>query len=317
MAVNSDKPHLWKADIARSVDQFNRWFMESAPTAFRQIRAQTTKDVLAALTLTRDHLAIEPSTFRAHPEVLPTLRMSTCPPIAVDRLVGLSGVGKNLVLSMDRSGKLPPRTLAPDLENQLGRICRIISRLIDPDLFPWVADRVAPTAVQRARAASVVADRLCGALTNPIVRNAQEKRQLAMIDQYLRKRGYRPAARKAGRPLTDMEPRTYSFRTNVVVGSIRKVNIPIDVVIQPQRLGRNRFPLLVEAKSAGDFTNTNKRRKEEATKVHQLRDTYGPGVALILFLCGYFDGGYLGYEAAEGIDWIWEHRITDFEQLGI
>ena len=36
-----------------------------------------------------------------------------------------------------------------------------------------------------------------------------------------------------------------------------------------------------------------------------------------LYLCGYFDSGYLGYEVAEGIDWIWEHRINDLEQLGI
>jgi hypothetical protein len=33
-----------------------------------------------------------------------------------------------------------------------------------------------------------------------------------------------------------------------------------------------------------------------------------------LFLCGYFDSGYLGYEAAEGIDWVWEHRISDLEK---
>ena len=32
---------------------------------------------------------------------------------------------------------------------------------------------------------------------------------------------------------------------------------------------------------------------------------------------GYFDSGYLGYEAAEGIDWVWEHRIDDFEDFGL
>ncbi|MGH9375008.1 MAG: XamI family restriction endonuclease, partial [Terriglobia bacterium] len=26
---------------------------------------------------------------------------------------------------------------------------------------------------------------------------------------------------------------------------------------------------------------------------------------------------YLGYEAAEGIDWIWEHRTGDLGQLGL
>ena len=35
-------------------------------------------------------------------------------------------------------------------------------------------------------------------------------------------------------------------------------------------------------------------------------------------LCGYFDSGtYLGYEAAEGIDWVWEHRIGDLEEFGL
>ena len=69
--------------------------------------------------------------------------------------------------------------------------------------------------------------------------------------------------------------------------------------------------------SAGDFTNTNKRRKEEAQKMAQLRETYKVGVRFNLFLCGYFDSGYLGYEAAEGIDWVWEHRIDDLEKFGL
>ena len=118
-----------------------------------------------------------------------------------------------------------------------------------------------------------------------------------------------------------MPDKTFSFRVNVPVqiNDQKRVNIPIDVVIQPARdsTRSTRFPLLVEAKSAGDFTNTNKRRKEEAIKITQLKKTYGQEIDLILFLCGYFDSGYLGYEAAEGIDWVWEHRIDDFAQFGV
>ena len=66
-----------------------------------------------------------------------------------------------------------------------------------------------------------------------------------------------------------------------------------------------------------DFTNVNKRRKEEATKIRQLHATYGSGVRFVLFLCGYFDSGYLGYEAAEGIDWVWEHRHEDMDKIGL
>jgi len=114
-----------------------------------------------------------------------------------------------------------------------------------------------------------------------------------------------------------MQPGTYAFRMNLPVGKTRKVNIPVDVVIQPKKLRKDRLPILIEAKSAGDFTNTNKRRKEEATKIHQLQATYGATVQFILFLCGYFGSDYLGYEAAEGIDWVWEHRIEDLLKLGL
>jgi len=38
MAVNLDKPNLWKADIAQSVDMYNDWFLKFAPKAFRETR---------------------------------------------------------------------------------------------------------------------------------------------------------------------------------------------------------------------------------------------------------------------------------------
>ena len=117
-----------------------------------------------------------------------------------------------------------------------------------------------------------------------------------------------------------MRPGTFSFRLNVPVkqeGTGRSINIPVDAVVMPRDAKKDQMPLLVEAKSAGDFTNVNKRRKEEAAKMSQLRRTYGDDVRFILFLCGYFDSGYLGYEAAEGIDWVWEHRIDDLGEFGL
>jgi hypothetical protein len=119
-----------------------------------------------------------------------------------------------------------------------------------------------------------------------------------------------------------MKAGTYSFRTNVPISIVGDydtagVNIPVDVVIMPIESYDSGLPLLIEAKSAGDFTNVNKRRKEEAQKMAQLKSTYGDDVRFVLFLCGYFDTGYLGYEAAEGIDWVWEHRIDDLARCGL
>jgi type II restriction enzyme len=100
-------------------------------------------------------------------------------------------------------------------------------------------------------------------------------------------------------------------------GGTSTVNIPVDTAVMPLSSKPGDLPFMIEAKSAGDFTNTNKRRKEEAQKVNQLRHTHGNNVRFMLFLCGYFDSGYLGYEAAEGIDWVWEHRIDDLAQFGV
>jgi hypothetical protein len=188
---------------------------------------------------------------------------------------------------------------------------------LDRDIFPWLDAAKEPTDHERDRASTIVADRLCSAVANPIVRNAQEQRQLALIGDWLDKKGYRKQPLAAGKPLTEMDAGTYSFRMNLAVGTTVKVNIPVDVVIQPKKLRKDHLPILIEAKSAGDFTNTNKRRKEEATKIHQLQATYGKEVSFVLFLCGYFGSDYLGYEAAEGIDWVWEHRIEDLAALGL
>ncbi len=314
--INADKPHLWKADIAASVDQFNQWFLRYAPEAFRATRLKTTEQVKAALIATNDLRNLNPETLRANPGALPTLRMCTAPPLAVDRLVGLASANKSLIGSMEE-GKLSARMKPELLAQHLNSVCRVLARLLDHDIFPWLDESQSPTDHERDRASTVVADRLCSAVANPIVRNAQEQRQLAMIGEFLDKLGYKKLAHPSGKPLRQMEAGTYTFRLNLAVGQTLQVNIPVDVVIQPRKLRRNRIPILIEAKSAGDFTNTNKRRKEEATKIHQLQATFGAKVPFILFLCGYFGSDYLGYEAAEGLDWVWEHRIQDLLKLGL
>lgn len=314
--LNADKPHLWDADSAASVRMYNDWFTLFAPEAYRRARADVAVRVDRAMRCTNFLRSLTPAVLRAHPDILPTLRMATAPPVARDRLIGLAGVGSGLVGAMERG--LLPRGLSPAaLDEQLGRICAVLGGLLDGGLFPWLKSGGVPSRVARQRAATVIADRFCGALADPIVRNAQEFRQLAVVEEYLVGKGYEKRAHPSSVPLTQMRPGTFTFRLNVVVGMSNRVNIPVDAVIQPHVPRSGGFPVLIEAKSAGDFTNTNKRRKEEATKAHQLRGTYGPDTTLVLFLCGYFDRGYLNYEAAEGLDWAWEHRVSDLGGLGL
>ncbi|WP_111809443.1 XamI family restriction endonuclease [Aeromonas allosaccharophila] len=319
MAVNRDKVDIWKADVAKSVDFYNNWFMAFAPKAFRDTRVATTHQVEQALQWTENLTNIRPDTLKGHPSVLSMLRMATCPPIARDRLIGLAGVSPNLVKNMEIDGRIPPQMHQIELNKQLDKIGSIIEKMADPDIFVWKNRGDTGSKEEIHRASTIVADRLCGAVADPIIRNAQEKRQLSAMKKWLELRGYRQLEPGEAEDWLSMPNGTFSFRLNVPIqqgNEGKKVNIPVDIVIMRKDAKKGDFPALFEAKSAGDFTNTNKRRKEEAVKIQQLRHTYGNKITFDLFLCGYFDSGYLGYEAAEGIDWVWEHRIDDLEKFG-
>ena len=68
-------------------------------------------------------------------------------------------------------------------------------------------------------------------MANPIIRNAQEKRQLAAIGAWLEARDYKRLPE--GTRYNAMPPGTYSFRLNVPVKteSGATVNIPIDTAV--------------------------------------------------------------------------------------
>lgn len=318
--INADKQHLWEDDTARSVDQYNDWYMKFAPKAFEDAK----DDCIAAIERIFEDSnclrKITPSLVLKNPSCVSSLRALCAPPIARDRLAGLAGVSRTRVKALEE-GKLPPR--ASDLrkleEEELPAMLGVINALIDKRLAPWLEDGIEPTEEQRLIASSIVADRLCGAITDPIIRNAQESRQLERIEYYLVDLGYEKEENSSVDAF-QMEHGTFAYHKNVPMFKNAKddsdgmVNTPVDVVIMPKDESVKK-PLLIECKSAGDFTNTNKRRKEEDTKVTQLRATYGDDVILYLFLCGYFDSTYLGYEAANHMDWVWEHRIEDFEMV--
>lgn len=333
MAVNSDKPHLWADDIAASVALYNEWFIRFAPQAYATARTATADLVRRTLAATGNLTNIRPETLADNPASLCVLRTLTMPPVARERLAGLAGVPLTLLGTMDKKGCLPPRMRRETAVAHLTKVAAIIAQLIDTDLFPWVGEKRDPSEPELQRATYIIADRHCGAAADPIIRNEQERRQLKIVGEWLNARGYRYLGPGNGLTYDRMPAGTYSFRLNIpvtlatsaeeaeeagleVAEGSNTVNIPVDAAVKPLRSADGDMPILIEAKSAGDFTNTNKRRKEEATKMTQLRGTFGNRARYALFLCGYFGKKYLQYEAAEGIDWVWEHRPDDLGQLG-
>jgi len=128
--------------------------MNFAPEAFRSTRIQTTADVKSTLRHTANMTNICPDILRQNPEILPTLRMSTCPPLAVDRLIGLARVPINLVKRIELKKQLPPRMRSSDIEDGLSKIADIIGKMADPDIFVWLDRTKAPNKSEIHRAAT-------------------------------------------------------------------------------------------------------------------------------------------------------------------
>ncbi|MBK8916176.1 MAG: XamI family restriction endonuclease [Phycisphaerales bacterium] len=288
--------------------------MEFAPQAFRSTRVKTTEHVKAALLATRDLRHLDAATLRANPSALPTLRMCTAPPLAVDRLVGLAGASKSLIGSMEE-GKLSARMKAELLDENLGKVCRVLTKLLDRDIFPWLDAGKDPTDHERDRASTIVADRLCSAVAKDIVRSARRKHQLAVVAEYLESRGYCRCRHAMDQQYTITLPGMYEFGVSLPLTMGTYDRATFDVLIQRKNSPFGGMPILLDVRSSETTTAARDCRDADAKKLHDLRMTYGELVPYSLMLGGSFDPGYLGTQAAEGIDWVWQHRLHDLDPL--
>ena len=79
--------------------------------------------------------------------------------------------------NMEQFNRLPPRMRLAEVNRQLDAIFAVLSQLLDDDILFWIGREQTPAPEDVFRAATVIADRLCGAVSDPIIRNAQEERQ--------------------------------------------------------------------------------------------------------------------------------------------
>jgi len=198
MPINSDKPHLWKADVARSIKVYNDYFLRYSPDAFGKKCIILTKEILTAF---------------------------------------------------ENTGNV-------------------------------------------------------------------KIRQLAALKRWLLRQGYKQIVLDAADNLDAMPPGTFSI--SPASSSEKKktaVSISVDCVVKPVRTRKHGHPIAIEVKSSGNATNSLRMHKKDARKFTQFKERNGENVRFILLFCGYFDPGYLGYIGAEGIDWVWEHRLDDLTAI--
>lgn len=62
MSINRNRTEFWKSDVEKSVDLYNRWFLEFAPDTYRRERELTAKSVRQAFKVLSDGMCLTAST---------------------------------------------------------------------------------------------------------------------------------------------------------------------------------------------------------------------------------------------------------------
>ena len=306
------EPEGWDGDIQASIAEYNEWYLQYTAESYRRARTAASALVDRTFTVTENLRNLTTRALWRNPDTIRALRMTGSPAWAVDRLIGITGTRPSLVRAMERNstGQNTENGARPELQS----IITAIRNNHDLELFPWIQAGRPPSRRELETARKVMTDRLAASIANPDIRNEQEARQLRSIQEWLHPRGYRETG---DRPYDQLEPGTYRThapaRGRTEAGN--DVNVQVDVAIMPRTADPQDLPVLVECKSAGDFTNVNKRRKEESDKHANLVRAHPQQVRYILYLSGYFDTNYLQYEQDADIQWVWHHRPGDLERL--
>lgn len=302
----------WQPDVDRSVAEYNAWYMAAAQEILDRARKEAEILVERAMKSTKGLREISAEALAKQPNALYVLRQGLLPPLARDRFTELSGSRKTLVRRMEIENKLGRRTESVDRE--LETIAAFVKQNLDPALAPWVGEGRKSRAAELQRAKILVGERHGRAIFDSELRNAQEHRQQAVMRGFLTGLGFK----ERDKPALQLKAGEFAFGRKLVGldDNGQDQNLPTDCVVRPMK---QRAPLLaIELKSAGDFTNVNKRRKEEANKHAALTRAHGKKVLMLLQLFGYFDHKYLAFEGGAGIDWAWDHRLEDFRPyLGV
>lgn len=310
MAINIHDQEKWNADIKESVRTYNEWFQSYTPKIYYSVREASAHMIDRFFVDSNNMTELSVGFLQQYPHYLGILRLAAAPPVARDRLKGLSQIqAGTLIKKMEESQNWIMSNQQEDLERMLS----VISKLLDRELFGWIAENRTPSDKELLKAKAVLTDRMSASRADSIIRNSQEKRQLDILTTFLDGKGYTQVVGLS--PLEQLKAGQYTIHSSLFhTGSGQPVAISIDLSIRSKKNGQL---ILLEAKSAGDFVNVNKRRKEEAQKFRQIMEEYGDQVQYLLFLGGYFDERYLQYMSSEGMDWLWEHKQEDLEKLNL
>lgn len=140
-SINRNNTEQWKEDVKKSVMFYNDWFLAFAPSTYINARQDAINRVNNAFQKTDCFNLLSTDILKSVPEAITILRMATTPPLARDRLVGLSDIPKSVITSLE-CGKLPAKMEESALNEHLNSIIAVINKLLDVDIMPWFSGQV-------------------------------------------------------------------------------------------------------------------------------------------------------------------------------
>ena len=95
----------------------------------------------------------------------------------------------------------------------------------------------------------------------------------------------------------------------------REALVPADVLVRPMRRRPNGLALLIDVQSPTSWRDLKRAVARAVQKQRAIQMTYADRVRYVLVVGGEIDAGALGTLAAEGLDWVWQHRISQLSIL--
>ncbi|SDT19763.1 XamI restriction endonuclease [Friedmanniella luteola] len=302
--INSGTPARWRPDLTAAQLAFEAWYATGGRLAYRVAREAARDEVTALLDETDGLQALSPALLRRRPQHLATLRMTTAPPMARERLAELARAERPVIHALEQ-GRLPSSISSGDLDAQLGRICRVLTHCVDPVLVG--AGR---TAADRDHVTMLVADRRCDAVADQILRQALRDHRRTLLRSWLEDRGY--TQQPGTRSTPALVPGSFRFGPQRVEPAAGGRGLEADLLVAPAGRG----PRLVALQEVWPRDLRVDPHGRLVPRV-PLRPVADPGLRRLLLLGNAVDLDYLQDRAQEGVDWIWEHRVADLAQAGL
>ena len=308
--MNATSSENWERDRVIAKEEIIDWL--AITTSTKNSRSLIENQISKLLDELSNLNSVEKAILK-NPKILTSLRSLTRRDIGTSQIATFLGVGTSMYEAIERAEK----PVSPILV----QLVSLLKKELDESLAPWIVEGRSPTKDEMNRSVIVAADRILKRSTSTELRYKHEPRQLDKLKEYLDSKGFKEVnGTGILNPRKDMKQGSYAFRVNIdgltVDGVTLKQNV--DTLIMPFSKSPGVLPIFLEAKSMTDEVNPNKRQKEEAQKVDNVRRKWqgkDERLNFVLLLGGTVPRRYLEVEAGSGLDWIWEHRVHDLDKL--